>query len=297
MLDGNIISFPRHDAGGLTAVHTLVEDIDSGAVRILPTRRALRDMAADRPLLAEDLREDAQCIAASHKFDFSGWPSDSMVLSDVLKETGMEMLDAGLAQLPFPNVVFCRRSPAMPGIGVHEFVALLSYWHDFKNDSDASVIGCRAFQRVVDRTPWMFSGFTMIFPDRNDWEQWYDDPDGLLTDREQTTLIGMAYQLPVSGLAALSSRGPEVRTQPAPAKLNRQRARRGKLPIFEYHIVDIPRWAREKAEAQGGTHASPRLHWRRGHVRRLAAERKTLVRACLVGAAENGFINKDYAVR
>jgi hypothetical protein len=244
MPDGIITSFPQHRAGGLPAVHTLVEEIDSGAVRILPTRRALHEMAADQPELAEDLREDARCIATAHKFDFSGWPSDSMVLSDVLKETGMEMLDAGLAVLPFPSVVFCRRSPAMPGIGVHEFVALLTYWRDFKNGGDVPVIGCRAFQRVVDKTPWIFSGFTMIFPDRNDWMQWYDDPDGLLTDREQTTLIGMAYQLPVCGLAALSSRGPEVRTVPAPEKLNRQRARKGKLPIFDYHIVDIPRWAR-----------------------------------------------------
>jgi hypothetical protein len=34
---------------------------------------------------------------------------------------------------------------------------------------------------------------------------------------------------------------------------------------------------------EGGTHASPRLHWRRGHVRRLANGKITNVRPTLVG--------------
>lgn len=46
----------------------------------------------------------------------------------------------------------------------------------------------------------------------------------------------------------------------------------------------------------GGTHASPRLHWRRGHIRHLRSGRKVPVRPTLVGLAERGFIDKDYAV-
>lgn len=42
-----------------------------------------------------------------------------------------------------------------------------------------------------------------------------------------------------------------------------------------------------------GGHASPRLHWRRGHIRRLG-DRTTWVRASLVGKSENGVIVHDY---
>lgn len=42
------------------------------------------------------------------------------------------------------------------------------------------------------------------------------------------------------------------------------------------------------------SHASPRLHWRRGHIRRLAPERVTWVRPTLVGKSENGVVVADY---
>lgn len=42
-------------------------------------------------------------------------------------------------------------------------------------------------------------------------------------------------------------------------------------------------------------HASPRLHWRRGHIRHLG-NRTTWVRATLVGKASNGVVIHDYAI-
>jgi Protein of unknown function (DUF2786) len=48
--------------------------------------------------------------------------------------------------------------------------------------------------------------------------------------------------------------------------------------------------------AIGGTHASPRLHWRRGHIRRLPSGECTQVRPCLVGHKSLGQIEKDYVL-
>jgi hypothetical protein len=312
MPDGDITSFPRHDAGSLTAVHTLLDDIDSGALFFAPTKQYLREIASARPDVFEEIQADAKAISTSHKFDFSGWPTEGMALSDVLLETGKELLDEGLAVLPYPHVVFCKRMSFVLGpedytrsnepVGVTgsltmEYVFSLEYWRGLPESPDRKIIGCRGYSRVLGRTPWCANGLLMTFPDATDCDHWDANPDEGLTADQQSKTMSIAYQFCVSALAALSSKGPHIRTQPAPEKLNKQRAKKGKLPIFEYHIVEIPRWARERAEAQGGTHASPRLHWRRGHVRRLAGERRTLVRAALVGVAENGFINKDYAVR
>jgi hypothetical protein len=63
-------------------------------------------------------------------------------------------------------------------------------------------------------------------------------------------------------------------------------------PRIIYTEISIDPSAR--AEAAGGTHASPRLHWRRGHIRRLG-NRTTWIRATLVGDAGRGIVVHDYS--
>jgi hypothetical protein len=46
--------------------------------------------------------------------------------------------------------------------------------------------------------------------------------------------------------------------------------------------------------ATGGTHASPRHHFRRGHIRQLPTGALTWVRHCLVGSRESGEVLKTY---
>lgn len=84
----------------------------------------------------------------------------------------------------------------------------------------------------------------------------------------------------------------------APHKLNAKRARAGKLPIFDYHVVSLARRARAlplpPAEGEErGTHASPRLHFRRGHWRHFETH-KTWIKWMLVGNADLGFVDKHY---
>ena len=74
-----------------------------------------------------------------------------------------------------------------------------------------------------------------------------------------------------------------------------KRARHGKAPLFEWHTVTIqPKSV--KAEPQGGTHASPRQHDRRGHWRKCPSGKQVWVRNCKVGDASKGVIFKDYKV-
>jgi hypothetical protein len=85
---------------------------------------------------------------------------------------------------------------------------------------------------------------------------------------------------------------------PTPKKsfLNAARAAKGKPPaLFDWHTVQIePR--KPKSDPQGGTHASPRLHDRRGHWRVCANGKKVWVKACKVGDASKGVVFKDYKV-
>ena len=70
---------------------------------------------------------------------------------------------------------------------------------------------------------------------------------------------------------------------------------KGKAPLFSWHTVKIEP-PKPKQEPRGGTHATPRLHDRRGHLRRLANGNTCWVRACKVGDASKGVVFKDYEV-
>lgn len=78
--------------------------------------------------------------------------------------------------------------------------------------------------------------------------------------------------------------------------LNQQRARKGKPPLqYDWHTVTIQP-PQIKSEPKGGTHASPRLHDRRGHFRKLKSGARVWVNPCKVGDASKGTVFKDYKV-
>jgi len=77
--------------------------------------------------------------------------------------------------------------------------------------------------------------------------------------------------------------------------INAKRKRKGKQPLISWHTVTIEP-PTEKRDHQGGTHASPRLHDRRGHWRSYKSGKRVFVKACKVGSATNGMVFKDYEV-
>jgi hypothetical protein len=81
------------------------------------------------------------------------------------------------------------------------------------------------------------------------------------------------------------------------AKLNRKREANGKLPFSSYWVLDVFKEQRERGAGQGGSHASPRMHFRRGHIRRLASGKTTFVRHTMVGSGEAGVVQKTYNLK
>lgn len=82
-----------------------------------------------------------------------------------------------------------------------------------------------------------------------------------------------------------------------PSFINSKRAAKGKGPVlFDWHTVTI-KPTPAKADSQGGTHASPRLHDRRGHWRTYPSGKRGWVKNCKVGDASKGVVFKDYKVK
>lgn len=76
---------------------------------------------------------------------------------------------------------------------------------------------------------------------------------------------------------------------------NRRKMQQGKAPFFDWTTVYIEP-AKSRSDSKGGTHASPRLHDRRGHLRRLTTGKNVWVKACKVGDASKGAIFHDYKI-
>lgn len=95
------------------------------------------------------------------------------------------------------------------------------------------------------------------------------DPDKQLSESEKEMhkdIIGRQAMAVYGALVlSLNTRWMEKEEKPAPHRLNKKRVAKGKPKVDGFTVVRAPRVARE---AQGGTHASPRVHIRRGHVRK-----------------------------
>jgi hypothetical protein len=79
------------------------------------------------------------------------------------------------------------------------------------------------------------------------------------------------------------------------ATKNRMRRARGKAPLFTYKVLTIGKKKRRSAH-QGGTHASPRSHLRRGYYRTSKHGVRHWVQPCMVKGETPGFVHKDYKV-
>jgi len=84
----------------------------------------------------------------------------------------------------------------------------------------------------------------------------------------------------------------------ASAALNKKRQEKGKQPFFSYKVLQLSDERREAGKGgASGNHASPRMHLRRGHLRRLESK-VVWVRPAMVNAGSNtGVVLKDYAVQ
>lgn len=98
------------------------------------------------------------------------------------------------------------------------------------------------------------------------------------------------------GYGALSQGGEAYKPTVKPGYTSQRLQAKGKAPLFSWNTVRIDP-PKPKQEHKKGTHATPRLHDRRGHLRRMANGKTCLVRACKVGDASKGVVFKDYEVK
>lgn len=84
---------------------------------------------------------------------------------------------------------------------------------------------------------------------------------------------------------------------PPPEKLQKKRLKNGKEPLYTYHVLQLPQQGSEGGgHGLGYDRTGPRVHWRRGHLRRLQTGHVIWVRPAIVGNAERGLVDKTYRV-
>jgi hypothetical protein len=112
---------------------------------------------------------------------------------------------------------------------------------------------------------------------------------------EADKMLNYLMRIIAAFVALINSKSAKVNERLAPEKLNRARAKRGKPPLLGVRVVDVPTPQRGEPKRAGGQR-SPRMHWRRGHLRHWK-DRIILVSPCLVGVAENGVVEQIYRAR
>lgn len=105
--------------------------------------------------------------------------------------------------------------------------------------------------------------------------------------------VGSALHMALSAMLIMNCSNVDTEEHPEPKHLNRKRAKKGRPPIYSYHTLKI-RPSKVHGDYHGGTHRSPRLHLRRGHIRNCASGITTWVSPCMVGNADKGVVEKDY---
>ena len=113
------------------------------------------------------------------------------------------------------------------------------------------------------------------------------------------TIFHCAYTI-LCFIAALQCSNVAEQNVPAPAKLNKSRVKKGKLPLFDYKVLTIDtKAAKATSKAQASNNEpshTKREHLRRGHIRRY--ESKTIwVNPCVIGDKNKGSLKKSYQVK
>ena len=186
------------------------------------------------------------------------------------------------ARAPFPTTLLQFETPNST-----EKSHILILWHETQNGRIAFMGAERArvdkqWRTILPRHAW-----------RNDDGSFHFEGYGYETSKLAVEVffamaMNLFYVLGCSNVATVDNQ--------APARLNKKREQAGKFPILEHKTLVVTLNApRSSGQAAGGMHASPRVHLRRGHVRRLDSGRRVWVQSCVVGS-KNGAVLKDYKI-
>lgn len=83
--------------------------------------------------------------------------------------------------------------------------------------------------------------------------------------------------------------------RPIPNPSNAKRIAKGKKPLFEWKVIEVSGVQQPPpTTSTGRTHASPRLHKRRGHIRKYKSGKTLWIKEMMVGKIEFGYIHHSY---
>ena len=128
------------------------------------------------------------------------------------------------------------------------------------------------------------------------------DEEGIKVRHKDGTPFDYRTSHATGVLAFLAAFLQSLETTPATGHLPIKRAtwekkvRQGKVPVYDWKTVVIEP-TKPKGNDQGGTHASPRWHERRGHWRTMKSGKKIWVKNCEVGNKALGAVFKDYIIK
>lgn len=112
---------------------------------------------------------------------------------------------------------------------------------------------------------------------------------------EQDYILGFLWQQIRAICIALDADVATEEVVRAPAALNAKRTKAGKIPLRDYHVVDLSRRHRVSNPLAGEPGKKHRMHFVRGHWRHYE-EHKTWIKWHLRGDPHLGFIQKHYAL-
>jgi hypothetical protein len=171
-------------------------------------------------------------------------------------------------------------------------------WIEMHRDLDdgRDTVGVMAYEsdKKTSATVWHKGpeGWSFFFTFWNDLENMETRvADFANGEKEMVKFVVDVYKAFLSALNCTNIKRVEHKPD---TKLQKARATRGKAPLFSYWTLQLDGKS-ERAEDQGGTHASPRVHLRRGHPRQYVPGKWTWVQAHAVGNKAAGMVHKDYS--
>jgi hypothetical protein len=199
-------------------------------------------------------------------------------------QAGVEQVFAG--QLPYPAMT----------VTVGDHVILI--WQD-ADDRHMQLASCEFnVQGYVGFPNYMME----IHPTGDVLYGFFDQaavPDFSLEDRaacRHNLKLDLAVVGALCGALSCKNVTAEVTNKGKTPKENWERERKGKARVFDTHTLVVHATRTVTGETrEGGGHASPRQHLRRGHIRRLP-NGNIWVQSCVVGDPSKGFLRKDYRV-
>lgn len=243
----------------------------------------LREMKAAKIMEADhaDFLSDKVYNSVKFEFDFGNIPEYSENEADEIFSK---------LRLPFPLCYF-----DIPGIG-----SLLA----FEVDGVSQFIMIHPFFRTQGKLA-TFPVNVLLAIDKssnsivslNKNKSMQDDIEKELL-RDGALLLTGIPSLVVRGLSVLNCSNVICVDNHPSSALNKKRAKHGKVPMFSFKTLHLD-VGKTKVKSIGkslSNRAGPRLHLRRGHIRRIDENRTTWVQSCMVGDKSIGVSLKDYRI-